>query len=150
MPDDGDRLVPSEVDLKLCAGIFRLLDAKYRSQFGDQSKFLCTGIFNWAFLEPPGNDGAKSFLEGNRSLIEREAMTMYLDSDLALAVSIRYTFILILLGPNDPGRLMNIVDRATKLNIVIRSTEELYPGADAFQFLAFIDEYASRILGPKT
>jgi len=75
---------------------------------------------------------------------------MYLDSDLALAVSIRYTFILILLGPNDPGRLMNIVDRATKLNIVIRSTEELYPGADAFQFLAFIDEYASRILGPKT
>ena len=122
MSDDGDRLVPSEVDLKLCVGIFRLLDAKYRSQFGDQSKFLCAGIF-----EPPGNDEAKNFLESNRSLIEREAMTMYLDSDLALAVSIRYTFMLILLGSNDPERLMNIVDRASELNIVIRSTHELYP-----------------------
>jgi len=150
MPDSGDRLVPSEVDLKLCVGIFRLLDAKYCSRFGDRSKFLCAGIFNWVFLEPPGNDEAKSFVEANRGRIEREAMAMYLDSDLALAVSIRYTFMLILLGPSDPERLMNIVDRATELNIAIRSTKELYPGADAFQFLAFIDEYASRLLGPKT
>jgi hypothetical protein len=149
MADGEASLVPSEIDLKLRIGIFRLLDIKYRSQFGNQSNFLCAGILNWALLEAPGNAEAERFLEDNRSLIEREAMKICLDSDLSLAVSILYTFTLIRLGPNDSERSMSLADRATELSIAIHQSEELYPTDDAVQFLTFIDEYASRLLGPK-
>jgi hypothetical protein len=147
MPGDEPTLAPSEIDLKLRLGIFRLLNARYRPQFGDQTKFLCAGIFNWALVEPPGNDEAKRFLEANGSLIQREAMNLAADPNLALAFSVLYTFTLILLGPNDPERTMSLADRATELRIAIRSTEDLYPGADAIQFLAFLNEYASKLLG---
>lgn len=142
-----EKLVPSEIDLKLRLGTFRLLDAKYRPHFGNESKFLCAGIFNWALLEPPGNEEAKSFSETNKCLIEREAMSLYLDADLALALSILYTFKLIRLGPKHPEKSMEVVERATELNIVILSAKEIYPTDDAMLFLAFIDQYASNLLG---
>jgi hypothetical protein len=139
--------VPSEVDLKLRLGICRLLDAKYRPHFGSQSKFLCAGIVNWVFLESPDNEEAKKFLEINQGLVEQEAKNLHLDADLALALSVLYTFMLIRLGPKDPERSSALVERATEVNIVIHSTQELYPGADAFQFLAFVDDFADRLLG---
>jgi len=141
------KLVPSEIDLKLRLGIFRLLDKKYHHQFGNQSKFLCAGIFNWVLSEPPGNEEAKSFSETNKYLIEREAMRLNLDPDLALAFSILYSFTLIRLGPKHPERSMEVVERATELNIVILSAKEIYPTDDAMQFLAFIDQYATNLLG---
>jgi hypothetical protein len=137
---------PSEFDAKLRIGIFRLLDAKYRPRFGDQTKFLCAGIFNYALSEPPGNDEAEAFLRSNERLIEQEAGNLCLDQHLALALSILYTFTLIRIGPTDPERSMNIAERATRLSIAIRSTEELYPTDDAIQFLAFLDEFASKLL----
>ena len=142
-----EKLVPSEIDLKLRLGIFRLLNAKYRPHFGDQSKFLCAGVFNWALSEPPGNEEAKSFSEANKYLIEREATSLYLDPDLALALSILYTFTLIRLGPKHPELSMEIAERATELNILIPSAKEICPTDDATKFLAFIDKYATTLLG---
>jgi hypothetical protein len=137
---------PAGIDAKLRIGIFRLLDGKYRPRFGNQSKFFCAAIFNHALSEPPGNDEAKAFLKSNERLIEQEAGNLCLDQHMAAALSILYTFTLIRIGPTDPERSMTIVERATKLNIAIRSTEELYPTTDAIQFLAFLDEFASRLL----
>lgn len=84
---DEPSYVPSEIDLKLRLGISRLLYTKYRPHYGDQSKFLCAGIVNWVLVEPPGNEAAQTFVETNRSLIERESMNLHLDPKLALALS---------------------------------------------------------------
>lgn len=146
MIDDQSTCVPSEVDLKLRLAIFRLLDAKYRPTFGDQTKFLCAGILNWTFLEPPGNEEAKRFWDTNEPLVKQEAENLYLDSRLATALSVLYTFTLIRLGPKQPERTMGLADRATELNILISSAKELYPTDDAIQFLRFVDEYADRLL----
>ena len=104
MREDTPTYLPSEVDLKLRLGIFRLLDAKYGPSFGDQAKFLCAGILNWIFLEPPGNEDARVFLEMNKSLIENEAMTLRLDPKLSLAISLLYTLTLVRLGPKNPRK----------------------------------------------
>jgi hypothetical protein len=138
--------VPSEVDLKLRLGICRLLERKYSPRFGSRSKFLTAGVVNWIMLEPPGNDETAKFLETNETLVRREAENLHLDADVALAISVLYTFSLIWLGPTNPERSKNIVERATDLNILIQSAKELYPTDDAAQFLAFIDEYADRLL----
>ena len=145
--------LPSEVDLKLRLGIFRLLDAKYRPSFGDQSKFLCAGILNWVLLEPPGNEDARGFLEMNKSLIEHEAMTLRLDPKLSLAISLLYTLTLIRLGPKDPDKSFDLADRAAELNIVILSTNEVCQPRgisvvdDAMEFLSVVDQYASELVG---
>jgi hypothetical protein len=104
MPDNRPVYLASDVDLKLRLGIFRLLNAKYRPSFGDQSKFLCAGMLNCILLEPPGNEDASSFLEMNKDLIEREATTLSLDPKLSLAISLLYTLALIRLGPKNPER----------------------------------------------
>jgi hypothetical protein len=147
MLNDRCTPVPSEVDLKLRLGIFRVLEAKYRSRFGDQCKFLCAGIMNWALLELPGNEVATKYLDTNRQLIEQEAMCLHRDRDLALAFSILYSLSLIRLGPRDPDLSMNIVDRATELNIVILSAKDICPTDNALEFLSFVDQYANRLLG---
>jgi hypothetical protein len=146
MSDDETRLVPSDVDLKLRLAIFRLLDTKYRPHFGTQSKFLCAGIFNWAFREEPVKEDARDFLEKNKDLIVQEAMSLHLDRELNLAFSILYAFTLIRLGPKHPERSLDLVERGTELNIVILSEKEICPTDDAIQFLAFIDKYADRLL----
>jgi hypothetical protein len=73
-------------------------------------------------------------------------MGLHLDPTLALALSILYTLTLIRLGPKHPERSMDMVERATELNIVILSAKEIYPTDDATQFLAFIDRYATNLL----
>ncbi len=153
MLGDKSTYRPSEVDVKLRLGIFRLLDAKYRPSFGDQSKFLCAGIFNSVFLEPPGNEDARGFLETNKSLIEHEAMTLSLDPKLSLAISLLYTLTLIRLRPENPERAFNLAEKATELNIVILSANEVCQPRgisvvdDAMEFLSVIDQYASELLG---
>jgi hypothetical protein len=148
MPDAAPSYVPSEVDLKLRLGIFRLLQAKYHPRFGARSKFLSAAIVNWALLETPGNEEAQAFWEANRDLVEEEAKNLYIDPVPALALSILYSFTLIRLGPKQPEVSMGIVERATDLNIVILSAKEIHPTDDAMQFLAFIDSYASSLLEP--
>ena len=147
MPDNQPSCVPSEVDAKLRIGIFRMLEAKYRPCFGARSKFLSAAVFNRAFLEPPGNEEAKRFLEASEGLIKEEASGLHLDASLRMALSVLYTFTLVRLGPKDPERTMALVERATDLNIPIFTTQELYPTDDAAQFLALVDEYADRLLG---
>ena len=147
MHDGQPQLIPSEVELKLQVAIFRLLDAKYHAEYGAQTKFLCAAILNWAFLNPVGNDNAQEFLGRNEILIKQEAEKLHFDSRLATALSVLYTFTLIRLGPKQPERTMDLVVRATELNIVISSAKELCPTDDAIQFLYFVDEYASRLLG---
>jgi|HubBroStandDraft_6_1064221.scaffolds.fasta_scaffold437653_1 hypothetical protein len=146
MPNGEPSYVPSEVDLKLRLGIFRLLEKKYRPQFGSRSKFLSAGVVNWALLETPSNEEGQAFWEANKGLIEGEAKNLHLDPVPALALSILYSFTLIRLGPKQPGVSMGIVERATELNIAILSAKEIHPTDDAMQFLAFIDNYASSLL----
>ena len=124
-----------------------MLDTKYRPHVGNQSKFLCAGIFNWAFREAPANEDASNFLEKNKGLIVEEAMSLHLDRELNLAFSILYAFTLIQLGPKHPEQSLDLVERVTELNIAILSAKEICPTDDAVQFLAFIDTYANHLLG---
>ena len=153
MPDDEPLNLPSEVDLKLRLGIFRLLDAKYRSSLGDQSKFLCAGIVNGLLLEPPSNEDAIRFLEVNRSLVEQESMTLHLDPRLSRAISLLYTLTLIRLGTTNLEKSDDLANRASELNVVILSANEVCKARgisvvdDAMEFLSVIDKYASELLG---
>ena len=137
---------PSEIDLKLRLGIFRLLQRKYHPLYGDQSKFLVAGIVNWALAESPDHKEAKEYQEANARLVEEEAGKMHQDVKLAGALSVLYTFTLIWLGPTNPEKSMMLVDRATEMNILIPSARELCPTDNAIQFLSFIDEYAEHLL----
>jgi hypothetical protein len=148
MAHDNPVYLADEVDWKLRVGIFRLLGEKYRPSWGDQSKFLCAGILNWILLESASNDDGKAFFEVNKHLIEQKAMTLHTDPELATALSILYTFTLIRLGPNAPERSMSLANRASELNIWIRSQEEVCPTADVMVFLSTIDQYASELLRP--
>src|SRR5271169_802642 len=148
MAHDNPVHLADEVDWKLRLGILALLGEKYRPSWGDQSKFLCGGILNWILLESASNKDGKAFFEVNKTLIEQEAMTLHFDPELATAVSILYTFTLIRLGPNAPERSMSLADRASELNICIRSQEEVCPTADVIVFLSAIDRYASELLRP--
>lgn len=152
MSDDEPTYLPSEVDLKLRLGIFRLLDAKYRPSFGDQSKFLCVGIMNGLLLEPPSNEDARRFSEVNKGLIEQESMTLHLDPRLSRAISFLYMLTLIRLGTNSPERSGNLAERASELSIVMLSTDEVCQPRgisvveDATELLAVVDQYASELL----
>jgi hypothetical protein len=148
MAHDNPVYLADEVDWKLRLGIFRLLGEKYRASWGDQSKFLCGGILNWILLESASNEDGKAFFEVNKNLIEQEAMTLHIDPELDTALSILYTFTLIRLGPNAPERSMSLADRASELNICIRSQEEVCPTSDVMVFLSAIDQYASELLRP--
>lgn len=146
MSEDKSILAPSEIDFKLRCGIFRLLQAKFTPVLGSESKFLTAAVFNWFFAEPPGNEQAEKFLKFNEDQIIQKARTLHLDSDLGLALSVLYTFTLLQLGPTNPEKSMALLNRASESNIFILSPDELYPGADAIKFLAFLDEYATRLL----
>ncbi len=144
--------LPSEVDLKLRLAIIRLLDDKYRSSWGNQSKFLSAAILNSVVLEPPSNEDARVFCETHRNFIEEEAGKLHLDVELSTAVALIYCLTLVRLGPKDPDRTFNLATRAAELNIVIPSTADVCaPGGrsvenDAIDFLVTVDQYASRLL----
>ena len=152
MPDQQPVLLASAIDLKLRFGIFCLLNAKYRPAWGrNDSRFLCAAILNSILLEPPGNEDARVFLERNKELVEREALTISTDSKLSLAVALIYTLTLGRLGPKDWERSSNLADRASQLNIVILSTDDVCQPhgksvkEDAMEFLSVIDQYASEL-----
>ena len=148
MVHDNSVHLADEVERKLRLGIFRLLGEKYRPSWGDQSKFICAGMLNWILLELASNEDGKAFFEANKNVIEQEAMTLHMDSKLATALSILYTFTLIRLGPKAPERSMRLADRASELNIHIRAQEEVCATADVMVFLSAIGEYASELLKP--
>jgi hypothetical protein len=136
----------SQVDSKLRLGIHRQLLARYLPSFGDQSQLFCAGIVNWILVEPPDGEDESLFFEANGALIQREANALHLDSRLALAISTLYTLRLIRLGPKNPQKSLELVDRASDLNICIRSAKELCPTDNAIEFLSSIDQYASALL----
>jgi len=138
--------VPSDVDLKLRLGLFRLLQRKYHPTIGEESKFLAAAIVNWALAEVPGNEEAKMFSEANSSRIQEEAERIHLDIKVAGALSILYTFTLIRLGPTDPDMSLSLVERAAALHIWILSSHDVCPTHNALEFLAFVDEYANSLL----
>ena len=138
--------VPSEVEFMLCLGIVKMLQAKYGPHFGDQSKYLSVGILNFALETPPGNEEAERYCEANRCLIEQQAHAIYLDFELADAFSILFSFVLVRLGPTDPERTAELVERASALHIMLRTTKEICPTDDAITFLQFVRKYASDLI----
>jgi hypothetical protein len=138
--------VPSEVEFMLCVGIGKMLQAKYGPHFGDQSKYLSIGILNFALETPPGNEEAERYCEANRCLIEQQAHAIHLDFELAYAFSILFSFVLVRLGPTDPGRTAELVERASALHIILRTTKEICPTDDAITFLQFVRKYASDLI----
>jgi hypothetical protein len=130
----------------LCVGIGKMLQAKYGPHFGDQNKYLSIGILNFALETPPGNEEAERYYEANRCLIEQQAHAIHLDFELAYAFSILFSFILVRLGQTDPDRTTELVERASALHIMLRTTKEICPTDDAIMFLQFVRKYASDLI----
>jgi hypothetical protein len=122
----------------LCVGIGKMLQAKYGPHFGDQSKYLSMGILNFVLATPPGNEEAERYCEANRCLIEQQANAIHLDFELAYAFSILFSFVLVRLGPTDPERTAELMERASALHIILRTTNEICPTDDAITFLQFV------------
>jgi hypothetical protein len=80
-------------------------------------------------------------------------MTLHLDPRLSRAISLLYTLTLIRLGTTNLEKSDDLANRASELNVVILSANEVCKARgisvvdDAMEFLSVIDKYASELLG---
>lgn len=138
--------IPSEVNSKLRLGILRKLRARYGPYFGEETESLCEGLISFALAEPATTEARASYLEAEKCLIEQQAVAFYQDPDLALAFSILYSFTLVQLGPKFPERSAQLANRAFDLHLILRTTKEICPTDDPFEFLQFVNNYAEGLL----
>ena len=140
--------LPSDVELLLVSGIGARLIRRYQPHFGDQSKFLAAAIINSAFLLPSGEtEPVQRYLSEHGCLIEQQAQLIHLDPELADAFSLLYSFMLIRLGTNGPERSFALATRAGELRLWLRTPLEICNTSDATEFLAFVHDYATNLIG---
>jgi len=141
--------IPSEVNSKLRLGILHKLRARYGSYFGSETEHLCEGLISFALAEPATDQEAAAYFETESCLIEQQVASFYQDPDLALAFSILYSFTLVQLGPKSPERSEQLANRAFDLHLILRTTKEICPTDDPFEFLQFVNNYAEGLLSDK-
>jgi hypothetical protein len=146
MSDMEFGVLPSEVNSMLRLGIFKKLHAKYKPHFEEQTKYLCASIINYALAEKASNGEAQRYMDDNGCLITQQAVTLHNDIELAMAFSVLYSFTLVQLGPKNPERTFELAERAGRLHILLRTTDEIYPTNDAMAFLHFVRKYAEELI----
>jgi hypothetical protein len=117
--------------------------------FGEETELLCEGLISFALAEPAITQETASYFETEKCLIEQQAASFYQDPDLALAFSILYSFTLVQLGPKFPERSTQLANRAFDLHLILRTTKEICPTDDPFEFLQFVNNYAEDLLSDK-
>jgi hypothetical protein len=155
MIDSDFPALPSDVEMILTHAVGKLLIDRYSSHFGEEEAArIAVAILNLAFVMETDDESALRFARENQVFIEQQAQAVHLDPKISDAFSLLYSFMLVRLGPTNPERSRALSERATDLFIVLRTTEEIYPTNDAFEFLSFVRRYAlelisgGRTLGP--
>jgi hypothetical protein len=131
---------------KLRLTIFALLFHKY-AEYGDTgSKFLAVAVFNEAMRESPQNKEAEQYLNRNRILITKEALTLAQDNEAAEALSylyaahILYNVYLTQSPDSEPSRLL--AERAGQLGLYVPNTYDICGTDDVNACVVAIAEYA--------
>jgi hypothetical protein len=137
---------PSDVGAMLLFGIHNKLCGKYTEHFPLVASTVASAVMSFALAESTGDEVIAAYVKEHQCFVEQQALLLQHDEELATAFSILYSFTLVRLGTKFPERSSQIAEKSTELGLYLRSTREIFDTEDAAAWLAFIREYARKLM----